>query len=46
MVDLIVGKTYNVIEVDDGYINIVDESGESYWYPIEYFSVTAKFIGE
>lgn len=35
--DLLLGKTYDVLKVHDGWYQIVDESGEEYWYPAEMF---------
>ncbi len=37
--DLIPGKTYDVMAVEKGFYRIVDESGEDYLYPPQYFEV-------
>lgn len=37
--DLIPGKIYNVVAVEKGFYRIVDESGEDYLYPPQYFEV-------
>jgi len=39
LIDLLLGKTYDVLEERDGWYQIVDESGEDYWYPAEMFEV-------
>lgn len=37
LVDLSLGKTYDVLKAHDGWYQIIDESGEEYWYPAEMF---------
>lgn len=33
------GKIYEVLEVERGYYRIVDDSGDDYLYPPQYFEV-------
>jgi hypothetical protein len=35
--DLLLGKCYEVLATEDGWLRIVDESGEDYLYPAEWF---------
>lgn len=39
LMDLVVGKVYEVTGEKDGWYRIVDESGEDYWYPKDYFEL-------
>jgi hypothetical protein len=36
--DLVIGKCYEVIEVQKGWYRIIDESGDDYLYPPELFA--------
>lgn len=36
------GKTYDVVSVERGHYRIVDDSGEDYLYPPNYFEVIKK----
>ncbi len=38
-IDLKVGKTYEILDLQHGMISIIDESNESYFYPISLFDV-------
>lgn len=35
--DLLLGKCYEVLATEDGWLRIVDESGGDYLYPAEWF---------
>ncbi|MDQ5910255.1 MAG: hypothetical protein QG599_2351 [Pseudomonadota bacterium] len=35
--DLIIGKCYTVLAHEDGWLRIIDESGEDYLYPSTWF---------
>ncbi len=35
--DLLLGKCYEVLATEDGWLRIVDESGGDYLYPVEWF---------
>lgn len=36
---LTVGKIYEVLEIDGGDYRIIDDEGEDYLYPIEFFKI-------
>ncbi len=36
------GKIYNVLSVERGYYRVVDDSGEDYLYPPEYFEIVEE----
>ena len=36
-ISLIEGKEYEVLAENDGFYQVVDESGESYWHPMQAF---------
>jgi hypothetical protein len=44
--DLDLGKTYRVLPDEsaagEGYLRVIDESGEDYLYPAEYFEVAVE----
>ena len=37
--DLILGKTYDVLSIEEGWYRIIDESGEDYLYPPHIFQI-------
>ncbi len=43
-IDLVNGKTYEVLEIDPkmGWYRVVDESGEDYLYPPRFFEIVEK----
>lgn len=36
------GKEYEVLSVEKGWYRIIDDSGEDYLYPPEYFDIVEK----
>lgn len=40
--ELINGKTYNVLSVEQEWYRIIDETGEDYLYPPEAFEIIEK----
>ena len=40
--DLIVGKCYEVLAREEGWLGIIDESGEDYLYPVARFVPVAR----
>ena len=40
--DLVHGKIYDVISIEDGFYRIIDEEGEDYLYPAEMFEIVNK----
>jgi len=37
--DLVQGKVYDVISIEEGFYRIIDEEGEDYLYPTEMFEI-------
>ena len=40
--DVVYGKIYDVLSIEDGFYRIIDESDEDYMYPAEMFEVIEK----
>lgn len=40
--DLTMGKSYSIMEESDGWVRIVDDSGEDYLYPVSCFARPGK----
>ena len=40
--DLVFGKIYDVMSIEEGFYRIVDESEEDYMYPAEMFEIVEK----
>ena len=36
------GKIYDVLSVEKGWYRVIDDSGEDYLYPPEYFDITEQ----
>lgn len=36
------GKVYDVLSVEKGYYRVVDDSGEDYLYPPQYFEIVEE----
>jgi len=39
LTDVVLGKTYDVLQERDGWYQLIDESGEDYWYPANMFEL-------
>lgn len=36
------GKIYDVLSIEKGWYRVIDDSGEDYLYPPEYFDITEQ----
>ncbi len=45
-IDLLPGKVYEVLSVEDGWYRLIDESEEDYLYPPENFEEVAEDVEE